>query len=71
MSSWVGVRRSSDGIDSFRGTARVFAGVLGCGESSTAMPETGSFRAWRWLMSALINANTTHLKNARMFKHGR
>lgn len=47
------------------------AGGLGCGESSTAMAEIGSFRAGRQLKSALINVNTAHLKSAGVFKHGR
>lgn len=49
----------------------MIAGGLGYGQSSTAMPETGSFMAWRWLMSALINVNTAHLKNAGVPKNSR
>jgi len=49
VSSWVGVGRSSDGVDSFcleeLPARTVIAGGFGCGKSSRAMPETGSFRA--------------------------
>lgn len=73
VSSWVGVGRSSDGVDSSgselpEGTA--IAGRFGFRESSRAVPEIGSFGAWGWLMFALINVNTAHLKNTGAFKRG-